>query len=231
MTKERILIVDDEEDILNLISYNLEREGYKTKCVTTGEAAITAAREFEPELILLDLMLPGIDGLDVCRILKNDSKTSDIPIIMVTAKGEESDVVIGLELGANDYVCKPFSTKVLAARVKAILRRSHKSEPKEESKLVIIEEISIDIPRHTVFVENDKIDFTATEFEILLLLSKHPGWVFTRSQIINSVKGDDYPVTDRSVDVQILNLRKKLGKAGNYIETVRGIGYRFRETE
>jgi len=228
MTKEKILLVDDEEDILNLVKYNLEREGYKVEAVTTGEMAVRNARELVPDLILLDLMLPGMDGLDVCRILKNDKNTAKIPVVMLTAKGEDSDIVTGLELGADDYITKPFSPRVLVARVKAVLRRESKTE-EGKNPLIRIESMEIDTVRHRVSIDNERIDLTATEFEILVYLAKRPGWVFTRSQIITGVKGDDYPVTDRSVDVQILNLRKKLGEVGNCIETVRGVGYRFKE--
>lgn len=228
MTKEKILLVDDEEDILNLVKYNLEREGYKVEAVTTGEMAVRNARELVPDLILLDLMLPGMDGLDVCRILKNDKNTAKISVVMLTAKGEDSDIVTGLELGADDYITKPFSPRVLVARVKAVLRRESKTE-EGKNPLIRIESMEIDTVRHRVSIDNERIDLTATEFEILVYLAKRPGWVFTRSQIITGVKGDDYPVTDRSVDVQILNLRKKLGEVGNCIETVRGVGYRFKE--
>lgn len=229
MVKERILLVDDEEDILTLMKYNLEKDGFRVDCAASGEAALRIARENVPDLILLDLMLPGMDGLDVCRILKNDSNTKRTPIIMVTAKGEDSDIITGLELGAEDYITKPFSPKVLAARVRAVLRRWNKIEDNNKNPVIKIDSLEIDTVRHRVSVDMEKIDLTATEFSILVALAKRPGWVFTRSQIINSVKGDDYPVTDRSVDVQVLNLRKKLGKAGNYIETVRGVGYRFKD--
>ena len=228
MTDKKILLVDDEEDILNLVKYNLEREGYRVEAVMTGEQAVRSARESNPDLILLDLMLPGMDGLDVCRILKNDKGTGSIPIVMLTAKGEDSDIVTGLELGADDYVTKPFSPRILVARVKAVLRRESRTE-EGKSPLLKIGELEIDSARHRVTVNGEKTELTATEFDILYYLARRPGWVFTRSQIINGVKGDDYPVTDRSVDVQILNLRKKLGDAGDYVETVRGVGYRFKE--
>ncbi len=228
MAKELILVVDDEEDILNLLKYNLSVEGYNVEAVDSGEEAVRAARNLSPDLVLLDLMLPGIDGLDVCRLLKNDERTSSIPIIMLTAKGEDSDIVTGLELGADDYVTKPFSPKVLLARVKTILRRG--TAPKKgDSRIIEMDGIKIDIERHDVTTEGKSVDLTATEFDMLLFLVRKPGWVFTRAQIINAIKGDDYPVTDRSVDVQILNLRKKLGIAGNLIETVRGVGYRFKD--
>jgi len=228
MIDKKILLVDDEEDILNLVKYNLEREGYKVEAVMTGEQAVRNARENIPYLILLDLMLPGMDGLDVCRILKNDKGTGKIPIVMLTAKGEDSDIVTGLELGADDYITKPFSPRILVARVKAVLRREGRTE-EGKSPLLKIGDLEIDSARHRVSVNGERTDLTATEFDILLYLARRPGWVFTRSQIINGVKGDDYPVTDRSVDVQILNLRKKLGNAGDYVETVRGVGYRFKE--
>ncbi|HPA57659.1 MAG TPA: response regulator transcription factor [bacterium] len=230
MSRERILLVDDEEDILNLVKYNLERDGYKVETVTTGEAAVRAARENVPDLILLDLMLPGMDGFDVCRILKNDKNVMKTPIVMLTAKGEDSDIVAGLELGADDYITKPFSPRVLIARVKAVLRRDSKVK-EGKSPLIKVDEMEIDTVRHRVAVSGESIDLTATEFDILVYLARRPGWVFTRSQIINGVKGDDYPVTDRSVDVQILNLRKKLGDAGVNIETVRGVGYRFKDQQ
>lgn len=230
MSRERILLVDDEEDILNLVKYNLERDGYKVETVTTGEAAVRAARENVPDLILLDLMLPGMDGFDVCRILKNDKNVMKTPIVMLTAKGEDSDIVAGLELGADDYITKPFSPRVLIARVKAVLRRDSKVK-EGKSPLIKVDEMEIDTVRQRVAVSGESIDLTATEFDILVYLARRPGWVFTRSQIINGVKGDDYPVTDRSVDVQILNLRKKLGDAGVNIETVRGVGYRFKDQQ
>ncbi len=229
MARERILVVDDEQDILELIRYNLSREGYQIEAVKSGEEAIKIARDRHPDLIILDLMLPGIDGLDVCRLLKNESRTADIPIIMLTAKGEDSDVVTGLELGADDYMVKPFSPKELIARVRTILRRRARAAEEKEVKILVIENMKIDPSKHKVTIGKEEVDLTATEFALLLFLAKRPGWVFTRTQIINGIKGDDYPVTDRSVDVQILNLRKKLGEMGKYIETVRGVGYRFKE--
>jgi len=229
MARERILVVDDEQDILELIRYNLSREGYQIETVTTGEEAIKIARDRHPDLIILDLMLPGIDGLDVCRLLKGETRTAHIPIIMLTAKGEESDVVAGLELGADDYMTKPFSPKVLIARVRNILRRKTRAAEEKEVKIIVIENMKIDPSKHKVTIGKEEINLTATEFALLFFLARRPGWVFTRSQIITGIKGDDYPVTDRSVDVQILNLRKKLGKMGDYIETVRGVGYRFKE--
>lgn len=228
MSKEHILIVDDEKDILELISYNLTRERYRVITAMTGEQALENASMEKPDLILLDLMLPGIDGLDVCRRLKSDQLTRSIPIIMVTAKGEDADIVTGLELGADDYITKPFSPRILLARVRAVLRRDTK-ESSEEPVVMRASDLLINLTSREVLVGETRVQLSATEFNILHYLMKKPGWVFTRNQIINAIKGDDYPVTERSVDVQIVGLRKKLGSAGKYIQTVRGIGYRFKE--
>ncbi len=228
MAKEHLLVVEDEIDIQEMIKYNLEKENYKVTAVTTGEEAVKVARHQSPNLIVLDLMLPEIDGFEVCRILKNDNDTAGIPIVMLTAKGEEADIVAGLELGAEDYITKPFSPRVLIARIRTVLRRRKKSA-KTKDDVVEIKNMLIDSTRHEVRVDNETIVLTATEFSILKFLTQHPGWVFTRSQIIDNVKGTDYPVTDRSVDVQIVGLRKKLKSAGQFIETVRGVGYRFKE--
>ena len=228
MAKESILVVDDEEDILELVRFNLAREGYPIICTASGEEALKIARKEHPDLIVLDLMLPGIDGLDVTKTLKNDPKTRDIAIVMLTAKGEESDIVTGLELGADDYIAKPFSPRILVARVKAVLRRRVSKVPEDESVLKI-HNLLIHPGRREVLVNGEQTQLTFTEFSILNFLAKRPGWVFTRSQIVDAVRGNDYPVTDRSVDVQIVSLRKKLGAAGKYIETVRGVGYRFKE--
>lgn len=228
MAKEKILVVDDEEDILELVRYNLAKEGYQVVCVPSGEQALKKAKEDAPNLILLDLMLPGLDGLDVCKQLKNSPETSGIPIIMITAKGEDADVVSGLELGADDYVTKPFSPRVLLARIKKSIRKVKQDEP-DEGSVIRIRELLINPARHEVMVQDSPATLTVTEFRILHFLARRPGWVFSRDQIISAVKGDDYPVTERAVDVQIVGLRKKLGRAGNYIETVRGVGYRFKE--
>jgi two-component system phosphate regulon response regulator PhoB len=228
MAKERILVVDDEEDILELVRFNLAREGYPIICTTSGEETLKIVQREDPDLIVLDLMLPGIDGLEVAKALKSDPKTRDIPIIMLTAKGEEADIVTGLELGADDYVTKPFSPRILVARVRAVLRRGASEVPEDESVLKI-HNLLIHPGRREVLVNGEQAQLTFTEFGILNFLARRPGWVFTRSQIVDAVRGDDYPVTDRSVDVQIVGLRKKLGPAGKYIETVRGVGYRFRE--
>jgi two-component system, OmpR family, alkaline phosphatase synthesis response regulator PhoP len=231
MGKEHILVIEDEEDILALLHYNLIKEGFKVTCAQTGEDGLNAARAEHPDLIVLDLMLPGIDGLDVCRALKSDKATSSIAIVMLTAKGEEHDIVTGLELGADDYITKPFSPRVLSSRLKAVLRRRERdSESKaDESESLHIGTISIHPGRNEVLVEGQAVDLTYTEFRVLYLLARRPGWVFTRYQIVNAVRGDDYSVTDRAVDVQIVGLRKKLGTAGKIIETVRGVGYRFKD--
>ncbi len=221
-------MVEDEEDILELVRFNLSREGYSVMGAATGEDAWRVASSELPALIVLDLMLPGIDGLEVTKMIKNDSRTRDIPIIMLTAKGEESDIVTGLELGADDYITKPFSPRILVARVRTVLRRKVK-EPTEESSVLKINDLVIDPGRHEVLVEGKPVELTFTEFGILSYLTRRPGWVFTRSQIVDAVRGDDYFVTDRAVDVQIVGLRKKLGPASKYIETVRGVGYRFKE--
>jgi two-component system phosphate regulon response regulator PhoB len=228
MAKERIFVVEDEEDIQELIRYNLEREGYTVRGVTSGEAALAAIKDHPPDLVLLDIMLPGKDGLDICRTLKAEPKTRAIPVIMLTAKGEEADIVTGLELGADDYVTKPFSPRVLVARIRTVLRRLVTPAP-DEGDVLRVHDVVIHPGRHEVRVGEESVELTFTEFRILTLLARRPGWVFTRTQIVDRVHGDDYPVTERSVDVQIVSLRKKLGSAGTYIETVRGVGYRFKE--
>jgi two-component system alkaline phosphatase synthesis response regulator PhoP len=228
MAKEKILVVDDEEDILELVRYNLSREGYRVTGSLTGEDALRKVRSDTFDLIVLDLMLPGMDGLAFTKTIKNDSRLRSIPIIMLTAKGEEADIVTGLELGADDYITKPFSPRVMIARVRAALRR-RKEAPEDEMAIVKIHDLEINPGRRSVLAKGDPIDLTYTEFQLLLLLARRPGWVFTRSQIVDLIRGSDYPVTDRSVDVQIVGLRKKLGTYGKYIETVRGVGYRFRE--
>ncbi|MCF8146772.1 MAG: response regulator [Deltaproteobacteria bacterium] len=228
MPKERILVVDDEEDILELVRFNLLREGYDVRVADSGEKAVDLTRKDLPHLIILDLMLPGIDGLEVTRILKSNSETRQIPIVMLTAKGEEPDVVAGLELGADDYVTKPFSPRILLARVRAVLRRKQE-EAQGASDVVKIRNLMIHPGRREVLVDGKSVPLTFTEFGILNYLVRRPGWVFTRSQIVDTVRGTDYFVTDRSVDVQIAGLRKKLGPSGRFIETVRGVGYRFKE--
>lgn len=226
MSKGKILIVDDDPDILELLNYNLSKEGYQVFGASSGEEALNLLKRQTPELVLLDLMLPGIDGLEVCRTLKGDSKFSHIPVIMLTAKGEESDIIVGLELGADDYVTKPFSVKVLLARIKRIVRRGSNQQLDRNSTIQIYN-LVINPGRHEVLADGELVSLTSTEFAILHTLAQRPGWVYTRHKIIEGVRGSGYPVTDRSVDVQIAGLRKKLGENGRLIETVRGIGYRF----
>ncbi len=228
MARQRILIIEDEEDVIELIKYNLEKEGYLVSGAASGEKGLSMVKDHNPNLILLDLMLPDLDGLEICRVLKRNEKTESIPIIMVTAKGEEADVVAGLELGADDFVAKPFSPRVLLARIKAVLRRSSAKPPGEKEK-IDLGDIVIDPGRFEALANGRPVALTTTEFSLLHYLARRPGWVFSRNQIVNAVRGDDYPVTDRSVDVQIVGLRRKLGKAGSRIETVRGIGYRLKE--
>lgn len=228
MAKETILVVDDEEDILELINYNLTKEHYNVICVGTGEEALTSARSNMPQLVVLDLMLPGVDGLEVCRHLKGDQKTRSIPIIMLSAKGEEADIVTGIELGADDYVTKPFSPRVLLARIKAVLRR-RATEPTRDADTIRIHDLVIDPGRHEVMAAGEPVKLTLTEFRLLHFLSRRPGWVFTRGQIVDGTQGDDVIVTDRSVDVHVVSLRKKLGECGKCIETVRGVGYRLKD--
>jgi two-component system phosphate regulon response regulator PhoB len=230
MGNEKILVVDDEEDILELVRHNLSKEGYDITCAQSGEKALEKATLKPFDMIILDLMLPGLDGLEVAKRLKAVAQTRHIPIIMLTAKGEEADVVAGLELGADDYITKPFSPRVLLARIKAVLRRGIEPSKDAADEVLRIHELEIHLGRREVKAGGQVIDLTFTEFQVLFYLSKRPGWVLTRSQIVDAVRGNDYPVTDRSVDVQIVGLRKKLGPYGKYIETVRGVGYRFKET-
>ncbi|MCB0322918.1 MAG: response regulator transcription factor [Bdellovibrionales bacterium] len=226
--REKVLVIEDEADILELMRYNLQKEGYEVIGVNSGEEGLRVAQRERPDLVVLDLMLPGMDGLEVCQILKSGAGTQKTPIIMISAKGEESDIISGLELGADDYITKPFSPKILIARTKAVLRRLEEA-PTDDRSTVSVHELNIDPGRFQVLLAGREIQLTLTEFRILHFLARHPGWVFTRYQIVDAVKGEDYAVTDRAVDVQIVGLRKKLGEFGTYIETVRGVGYRFKE--
>lgn len=232
--KPSVLVVEDEDDIRELVSYNLLKEGYQVAGVATGEEALGLVSNKPFDLVLLDLMLPGIDGLSVCRKLKNDARTREMPIVVLTAKGEEADVVAGLNLGADDYITKPFSPKVLLARIGAVLRRLAAAKRSDASpagldERIELHELTIHSGRHEVSVAGEPVDLTSTEFRVLKFLAAKPGWVFTRQQILDGVHGNNYAITDRAVDVQIVGLRKKLGRAGRYIETVRGVGYRFRQ--
>ena len=227
--KKQLLIIEDEPDIQELLSFNLDNNGYKVYTASNGEKGLEVARKEHPDLILLDLMLPGINGLDVCRIIKSDQDTSRTSIIMLTALGQEEDIIKGLETGADDYITKPFSLQVLEARIKSVLRRV--PENIENTKTIKIHDIQIKPRTREVKINGETPELTFTEFQILHLLASHPGWVFTRYQIIDKIRGDNYPVTDRSVDFQIVGLRKKMGEKGNLIQTVRGVGYRFHPDE
>ncbi len=229
MSKKTVLIVEDEESILEVLCYNLKKEGFRTIGTTSGEDAIDLTKQNLPDLILLDLMLPGINGLDLCKYIKSDDATKHIPVVMLTAKGEESDIVSGLELGADDYITKPFSPKILIARVRAVLRRDANDDPASENNIVNIHNIEINPGRHAVSVARKPLKLTLSEFRLLHFLSLRPGWVYTRYQIVDAIHGSDYPVTDRAIDVLIVSLRRKLGSAGKLIETVRGIGYKMTE--
>ena len=230
MAKKNIFVVEDEEDILDLIRHHLTKEGFAVATAVNGLEAVKAIQRKPPELILLDLMLPGLDGLEVCRQLKKDPKTAGVPILMVTAKDEESDVVTGLELGADDYIVKPFRMKELIARVRAALRRQRPAQLDKEAP-VRAGGIEIHPGRHEVKVAGEAVDMTFSELRILHVLASRPGWVLPRDQIVDAVRGADYAVTDRAVDFQIVGIRRKLGDHADCIETVRGVGYRFREED
>ncbi len=229
MSKARILVIEDEEDILALIQYNLIKAGYRVECVTSGEEGVAKATALHPDLVILDLMLPGINGFEVCRRLRAEPGTADLPVIMLTAKGEDADIVSGLEIGADDYLTKPFSPQVLKARIQAVLRRRGQAGPEFSGQPVAVHDLVVDPGRGKVLVAGREVELTLTEFRLLQLLAGRPGWVFTRTQIVDAIRGEGYAVTDRAVDVQVVGLRKKLGDAGSYIETVRGVGYRFKE--
>lgn len=234
MAKINVLVVEDEADIQQLVSYNLIRAGFHVTCADTGEEALEKLRTEEVDCVLLDIMLPGMSGIEVCSaIRKVESGASGklLPIIMLTAKGEEEDVITGLDSGADDYITKPFSPKVLIARIKAVVKRAVSAQVDTDSSkgaIIAVEDLRIDKRRHEVNISGEEIQLTTTEFGVLALLAGKPGWVFTRQQIIDSVRGYDFLITPRAIDVQIFGLRKKLGDHGKYIETVRGIGYRYK---
>jgi len=228
MGRERIFVVEDESDIAKVLEYNLQREGYQVEVMADGADAVDRIVEVAPDLVLLDLMLPGMDGLDVCRTLKQDPAARDIPVIIVTAKGEETDVVLGLELGADDYVTKPFAPRELLARVKAVLRRRTRgSGPSRER--IVRGAIIVDATRHEVLVDGESVSLTATQFRLLHQLASNPGRVFTRQQLLNRIVGEHAIVSDRNIDVHVRTIRKALGPHADAIETIRGIGYRFRD--
>ena len=227
MGKAVILVIDDEKDLIELIRYNLEKEGFLIKGALDGESGLAAARRDLPDLIIVDVMLPGIDGLEACRRLRSDSRTASTPILMLTAKSAESDRIVGLELGADDYVVKPFSPRELAARIKTLLRR--RVSPASPSTVIRRGELTINAMRCQVSYEGNPIPLTASEFRLLHFLAAHPGQVFSRSELIDGALGREISVVDRTIDVHVTGIRKKLGDSGEWIETVRGFGYRFRE--
>lgn len=227
-SKPTILIVEDEEDLREIVIYNLEREGYKAVGVESGEEGLELAISLKPDLMILDLMLPGMSGMDVCRKVKQDSSAQNVPIIIVSAKGEESDIVSGLELGADDYLTKPFSPRILMARVRAVMRRSGETDKKDDT-ILQIHGLTIDTKKFQLSIDGSPIELTKSEFKILHFLASHRGWVYTRYQIVDAIRGDKYVVTERAIDVQVTGLRKKLGNHAGLIETVRGVGYRFKE--
>jgi two-component system phosphate regulon response regulator PhoB len=231
MRAENVLVVDDEESILELVELHMRKEGFCVFPVVSGEDALQVLREQRIDLVILDLMLPGIDGLEVFRRMKAKEATSSIPVLMLTARSDETDIVVGLELGADDYLTKPFLPKVLVARVRALLRRVRAEAQPILRELLEYDGLRMEIQRHRVTLDGVQLSLTISEFDLLKLFLTHPGWVYTRSQIIARLKGDDYPVTDRSVDVHVVGLRRKLDRLGASIETVRGIGYRIRELE
>ena len=226
----QILIVEDERDIADLLRYNLQEAGFKTDYVRNGADALQRAVEKTPDLILLDLMLPEVDGTIVCRLLKNDPRTKNIPIVMVTAKTEEKDRVAGLELGADDYITKPFSPREVVLRVSAVLRRIQIGKQTESTKQIETHGVTIDLDKHQVLTESGSIDLTATEFKLITLFAESPGRVFTRDILMDVIWGQDYYGIDRTVDTHVSRLRRKLGEFGKHIETVHGVGYRFKES-
>ena len=229
MAKKHILAIDDEKDILKLLQYNLEREGYQVFCAETGEKGLEAAKARHPDLVVLDLMLPGMDGLEVCKILRANKETKNIPILMLTAKSSEVDQILGLELGADDYISKPFSVKVLLARVKNVFR--HHEPKKEERSVVRAGELVLDRDRHSLTVKGRPVALTRLEFKMLGFLMENPGKVFSRDQLLSGVWDGEAFVVDRTVDVHVRSIRSKLGKHRDWIETVRGSGYRFAEQD
>lgn len=230
MKRESIIVIEDESDILDVVEYNLAREAYKVRTYRDGEQGLEAVRRHAPDLVLLDLMLPGLDGLEVCRRLKQDPTTRSIPVIMLTAKSEESDVVLGLGVGADDYVAKPFSPKELVARVSAVLRRGPLKEEQGAGERIVLDGLVIDAGRHEVRVDGRAVKFTATELRLLHFLASHRGRVFTRDHLLSRVIGEDAVVLDRNIDVHVGALRRKLGPYRGWVETVRGVGYRFVES-
>jgi len=234
LSAERILIIEDDLEIQEMLKYAFQRENWKLIQVSTGEEGIKALNSKGADCVILDIMLPGMDGLKTLKKIRDDKNFQSLPVIMCTARGEESDIISGLELGADDYVVKPYSPRVLAARIRAGLRRRETLPAQgEESNKKFFQhgKLSIDIDRHTVLLDKTSLDLFPTEFAILAQFMSRPDIVFSRQKLITAIRGSDYPVTDRSIDVQIMGLRKKLGSAGDMIETIRGIGYRFKTEE
>jgi two-component system, OmpR family, alkaline phosphatase synthesis response regulator PhoP len=226
----QILIVDDEKDIVDLVAYNLEKEGYETLKALDGEKALQLVRTKTPDLVLLDLMLPGIQGLEICKRIRKDPETASIPIIMLTAKGDEIDKIIGLEVGADDYVTKPFSVKELLARIKSVLRRSKARSSADQEEVFDFKGLHIDLKSYEVTVDGKRVDLSPTEFRLLTFLARNPGRVYSREQILDKVWGDDAFVEPRTVDVHIRRLRSRIERdesRPDYIVTVRGAGYKF----
>lgn len=226
MKKGTILVIDDEKDLIELVRYNLEKEGFDVIAATDGQAGLEVVKKHRPDLVVLDLMMPGLDGLQVCQRLRTDPRAGRIPLIMLTAKATEADRVVGLELGADDYITKPFSPREVIARVKAVLRRSVPQQ--DDRQLIRNGDVTIDLSGHEVTYRGQRVSLTATEFRILEFLAARPGRVFSRDEIIDAALGNDTAVFDRTVDVHITAIRRKLGDGGEQIETVRGFGYKFR---
>ncbi len=231
MAKERILVVEDERDLADLVAMRLTREGYAAEVVGDGGEALARIRAKRPDLVVLDIMLPGMQGTEVAAALRDDPSTADLPILMLTAKGEDADVVLGLHVGADDYVTKPFSMSVLMARIAALLRRSSAGEGPADADVLTLAEIQIDRGRHRVSVSGEPIALTLTEFRLLEALTGARGRVLSRDQLMDKALGVDVIVTDRTIDVHVTNLRRKLGPAKRHIQTVRGLGYRIREQD
>jgi two-component system phosphate regulon response regulator PhoB len=229
MKPEKIVVVEDEADILEVIEYNLAREGYKVLTSSDGDKALGIIKNENPDLVVLDLMLPGIDGIEICRRLRLDADTRSIPVVMVTAKGDEADVVLGLGVGADDYIRKPFSPKELIARVKAVLRRGRPREDMGAGDRIVRDGVTIDSIRHKIIIDGEEAPFTATEFKLLHFLASHPGRVYSRDDLVLRIIGEDSAVVSRNIDVHVKSVRRRLGAYRDLIETVRGVGYRFRE--
>ncbi len=231
--KTHILVVDDEADISELIRYNLVKENFKVSTLASGDAVLPFLFKQKPDLVILDWMLPGIGGLDLCRAIKKDADLKATPVILLTAKSQDADVLAGFDSGADDYVTKPFSIKILLARVRSCLRKAAEPLPKldkdkTKTESVSIHNIQMDWGRRLVKIDGQPVELTHSEFQILFLLAKNPGWVYSRYQIVDAIRGENYAVTERAIDVQIVGLRKKLGDSGKFIETVRGVGYRMK---